>query len=157
MDLIRRVGYAFLFCFPFSMREKTRAYHRLVDDVSPTVKLQRLEQLRQLNRQSSLKFNQAQIGRVQLILIEGQSRRSPDFVYGRNDFNIKVIVPRTATPLSVAAATDDDPNMLSPVTLQPGNYCAVQHSTDLFVQFSAIIAATRSRTCVCSTAARKAD
>lgn len=53
--------------------QKTRAYHRLVDDVPKEVKMKRFEELRDVARQSSLQFNEAQVGRIQLILIEGVS------------------------------------------------------------------------------------
>ena len=33
LDVIHRVGYNFLYSFPYSMREKTKAYHRLTDDI----------------------------------------------------------------------------------------------------------------------------
>ncbi|KAA0196433.1 CDK5 regulatory subunit-associated protein 1 [Fasciolopsis buskii] len=102
--------------------QKTRAYHRLVDDVPKEVKMKRFEELRDVARQSSLQFNEAQVGRIQLILIEGISRRSPQFVYGRNDFNIKVIVPRSVVPLVATQGQS------SAITLKPGDYCVVKAS-----------------------------
>ncbi|THD23036.1 hypothetical protein D915_006011 [Fasciola hepatica] len=48
------------------------------------------------------------------------SRRSSQFVYGRNDSNVKVIVPRLVTPSA------DVQNAPSTVTLNPGDYCVVK-------------------------------
>lgn len=50
------------------------------------------------------------------------SRRSPQFVYGRNDFNIKVIVPRSVVPLVATQGQS------SAITLKPGDYCVVKAS-----------------------------
>lgn len=44
-------------------------------------------------RQGALKLNRAQIGKTHLVLIEGYSRRSKNSLQGRNDQNIRVILP----------------------------------------------------------------
>lgn len=72
------------------MREKTTAHRRLIDDVPPEVKQKRLERMIYTYRNITDKLNRAQIGRLQLILIEGHSRRSNSQLAGRNDQNIKV-------------------------------------------------------------------
>lgn len=72
------------------MREKTAAHRRYTDDVSAEVKQQRVERMIKTFRYHVEKLNLAQIGRLQLILIEGFSKRSRNQLAGRNDQNIKV-------------------------------------------------------------------
>ena len=72
------------------MREKTAAHRRYTDDVPPEVKQKRLERMIQTYRTHTETLNKAQIGRLQLILIEGYSKRSKSQLAGRNDQNIKV-------------------------------------------------------------------
>lgn len=51
--------------------QKTRAYHRLVDDVPLDVKKRRHEQIQATFRQHVLGVNRALVGSLQLILVEG--------------------------------------------------------------------------------------
>jgi tRNA A37 methylthiotransferase MiaB len=51
--------------------QKTTAYRRLVDDVPPEIKQQRLIRMTSLFRREAEKLNQAQIGQQQLVLVEG--------------------------------------------------------------------------------------
>ena len=51
--------------------QKTRAYHRLKDDVPDEVKIRRHEELKKIFREEAQKLNMAQIGQIQLILVEG--------------------------------------------------------------------------------------
>ncbi|CAH8580831.1 unnamed protein product [Schistosoma turkestanicum] len=74
LELIERVGYSFCFCFPYSMREKTYAYHHLTDNVPIEVKKRRHNELIMKCRNKSLEFNQKQIGTIQLVLVEGVSQ-----------------------------------------------------------------------------------
>ncbi|TGZ34876.1 hypothetical protein CRM22_011405 [Opisthorchis felineus] len=120
VQLIKNVGYSFTFCFPYSMREKTRAYHRLVDDVPLETKNRRHLELRAVGRQASLEFNRAQIGQIQLVLVEGRSRRSFEDVFGFNDCNVKVIFPRMMAQSPTTGATSNA------TTLNPGDYVAVR-------------------------------
>lgn len=53
----------------------------------------------ELFRKNAELLNRKLIGTEQLILIENTTKRSQDELYGRNDGNIKVIIPRQyATP-----------------------------------------------------------
>lgn len=73
------------------MREKTAAFRRYKDDVSNLIKQQRLERMIKMYRTHANLLNRSQIGRLQLILIEGHSKRSTHQLVGRNDQNIKVV------------------------------------------------------------------
>ncbi|CAI2736376.1 unnamed protein product [Schistosoma spindalis] len=121
LELIERVGYSFCFCFPYSMREKTFAYHHLTDDVPIEVKKRRHEELSMISRNKSLEFNQKQIGTIQIVLVEGPSRRSPTQVFGRNDYNTKVIFDQNVTQTPTTKNQDS-----SHVSFKPGDYVVVE-------------------------------
>ncbi|XP_069099781.1 mitochondrial tRNA methylthiotransferase CDK5RAP1 [Pleurodeles waltl] len=93
VSLLRTVCYNMGFLFAYSMRAKTRAYHRLQDDVPPKVKQRRLDELVTVFRQEASKVNMKAVGSTQLILVEGPSKRSLTDLCGRNDGNVKVIFP----------------------------------------------------------------
>ncbi|CAJ0600503.1 unnamed protein product [Cylicocyclus nassatus] len=97
LDLIHTVKYSFCYVFPYSMREKTRAHYRLVDDVPEDVKRRRHEELASAFRQESLAIHQSLLGTEQLVLVEGTSKRSLTALQGRADNGIKVIFENTAT------------------------------------------------------------
>jgi MiaB/RimO family radical SAM methylthiotransferase len=119
LDLMRIVKYNFAFCFPYSMRQKTRASHTLTDNVCEQVKRRRHDELINAFRQYAQELNCAQIGRKQLVLIEGDSKKSEHNVVGRNEANTQVIVPKAAIPVSA----DDTLNVR---VMQPGDYIMVQ-------------------------------
>ncbi|CAH8626030.1 unnamed protein product [Schistosoma mattheei] len=121
LELIERVGYSFCFCFPYSMREKTFAYHHLTDDVPIEVKKRRHEELSMISRNKSLEFNQKQIGSIQIVLVEGPSRRSPTQVFGRNDYNTKVIFDQDVTQIPTTKNQDS-----SRISFKSGDYVVVE-------------------------------
>ena len=58
ISLMRRVGYTYCFMYAYSMREKTRAYHRFSDDVPPNVKASRYQEMLDTFRVTSTQLNQ---------------------------------------------------------------------------------------------------
>uniref|UniRef100_A0A2K5RFH5 CDK5 regulatory subunit associated protein 1 n=1 Tax=Cebus imitator TaxID=2715852 RepID=A0A2K5RFH5_CEBIM len=118
VSLLREVQYNMGFLFAYSMRQKTRAYHRLKDDVPEEVKLRRLEELITVFREEATKANQTSVGCTQLVLVEGLSKRSATDLCGRNDGNLKVIFPD--------AEMEDVNNPGLRVRAQPGDYVLVQ-------------------------------
>ena len=93
VTLIEQVRYNVAFLFAYSMREKTTAHRRYKDDVPVNVKTERLQRMVKAYREGATELHKMYKGREELILIEGKSKRSDDCVFGRNDANIKVIVP----------------------------------------------------------------
>lgn len=92
LDVIDRVRYNFIYSFPYSMREKTKAHYHLTDDIPLEIKSRRHLEIHQLFRHHAHSVNQAYIGQIQLCLVEGASKRAPDSeVAGRNDYNTRVI------------------------------------------------------------------
>nr|CAH7762965.1 unnamed protein product [Callosobruchus chinensis] len=93
LTLMEEVRYNQAYLFAYSMRERTTAHRRFKDDVPANVKQRRLERMIQLHRQHALKLNTAQIGKNHLVLIEGLSKKSKQHFQGRNDQNVRVILP----------------------------------------------------------------
>ncbi|XP_069101980.1 mitochondrial tRNA methylthiotransferase CDK5RAP1-like [Argopecten irradians] len=92
LSLMNIVQYHFAYMFPYSMRSKTHAHHKLQDDVPDEDKKRRHLEISTVFREGALKRNQAQIGQEQLVLVESVSKRSSDDMAGRNDGNTKVIL-----------------------------------------------------------------
>uniref|UniRef100_A0ACB8F7A4 CDK5 regulatory subunit associated protein 1 n=1 Tax=Sphaerodactylus townsendi TaxID=933632 RepID=A0ACB8F7A4_9SAUR len=119
VSLLRQVRYNGAFIFAYSMRQKTRAFHRLQDDVPQEVKLQRVKELMAVFREEAAQANAAAaVGRAQVVLVEGPSRRSPLDLCGRNDGNIKVIFPDVEM--------DDGSGLGATVKAKPGDYVLVK-------------------------------
>ncbi|XP_049635166.1 mitochondrial tRNA methylthiotransferase CDK5RAP1 [Suncus etruscus] len=118
VSLLREVQYNAGFLFAYSMRQKTRAYHRLKDDVPEDVKLRRLQELITVFREEATKANKSAVGRIQLVLVEGVSKRSTTDLYGRNDGNLKVIFSDVEM--------EDFTNPGNRVRAQPGDYVLVK-------------------------------
>uniref|UniRef100_A0A7N8XRP4 Mitochondrial tRNA methylthiotransferase CDK5RAP1 n=1 Tax=Mastacembelus armatus TaxID=205130 RepID=A0A7N8XRP4_9TELE len=102
LSLIREVGYNVGFLFAYSLRKKTHAYHRLQDDVPAEVKQRRLEECISVFREEAVRVNTALIGSTQLVLVEGESKRSAKDLCGRTDGNMKVIFPKDNVALEPA-------------------------------------------------------
>jgi len=92
LDLMRQVRYDGAFMFKYSPREGTKAY-KMNDDVPDEAKSKRLQEIIQLQQQISFEINQALIGKEEIVLIEGLSRKSNLFFSGRTDTNKVVILP----------------------------------------------------------------
>jgi tRNA-2-methylthio-N6-dimethylallyladenosine synthase len=91
LDVMRRVEFDSAFMFKYSQRENTIASRKLVDDVSDEEKTERIVRLNELQKEISLKRNEAEIGRTLEVLVEGPSKRGSEFWMGRTDGN-KIVV-----------------------------------------------------------------
>lgn len=112
------VRYNTAYLFPYSMREKTTAHRRYQDDVPQYIKRRRLDRMIHLYRGIVKSSNRQKIGQLQLVLVEGYSKRSKLHLAGRNDANIKVIFPIGEIPVQ-----DDSSSCRS---IEPGDYIVVQ-------------------------------
>ena len=95
IDLIKTVKYNFCYAFPYSLREKTKAFHRFQDDVPDDVKFRRHTEVVNVFRDCALEVNRNQIGKTHLVLVEGDSKRSDSDLAGRNDHNTTVIFEKS--------------------------------------------------------------
>jgi len=93
VSMMHYVGYDYAYMFMYSERPGTLAAKRYTDDIPETVKNARLTEIVAIQRQTSLLRLQAQIGKVQKVLIEGYSKKSDQDYCGRNDQNAMVIFP----------------------------------------------------------------
>lgn len=94
LSLIEYVRYDYGYMFAYSERPGTPAAKKLVDDISDDEKQRRLAEIIALQRKISQERNEMSIGTLQKVLIEGDSKRSADFLQGRNDQNKMVIFPK---------------------------------------------------------------
>ncbi|XP_076012685.1 mitochondrial tRNA methylthiotransferase CDK5RAP1 isoform X1 [Genypterus blacodes] len=118
LSLIRAVGYNVGFLFAYSMRKKTHAFHRLQDDVPAEVKQRRLEECISVFREEATRVNAALVGSTQLILVEGESKRSTQDLCGRTEGNMKVIFPKEDAAVQLAES--------STAPIKPGDYVLVK-------------------------------
>lgn len=93
IELLREVGYDGAFTFKYSPRENTKAWD-MVDDVPEELKIERLNEIIEVQRDISFRKNQAMIGSVVEVLVEGESKKSVNDYCGRTDTNKMVVFPR---------------------------------------------------------------
>jgi len=79
--------------FKYSPREGTKAFE-MNDNITEVVKAKRLNDIIDLQHQISFEINQSQIDTEEIILVEGNSKKSDDFLAGRTDTNKIVVFPR---------------------------------------------------------------
>lgn len=91
LSLMEYVKYDYGYMFSYSERPGTPAAKKFIDDISPEIKQRRLAEVIDLQLKLSLERNNGEIGKIQKVLAEGFSKRSEDFLQGRNDQNKKVI------------------------------------------------------------------
>jgi tRNA-2-methylthio-N6-dimethylallyladenosine synthase len=94
LSLMEYVKYDYGFMFAYSERPGTPAAKKLADDIPADVKQRRLAEIISLQLKLSETRNQLAIGKVHKVLVEGFSKRSEDFLQGRNDQNKVVIFPK---------------------------------------------------------------
>lgn len=91
LDVMQKVRYDGAYMFKYSPRERTKAF-RMDDDVSEETKTKRLQEIIELQQTISYERNQEIIGKDEIVLVEGFSRKSDDFYAGRTDSNKVVII-----------------------------------------------------------------
>lgn len=94
ISLMREVGFDYAFMFKYSERPDTLAQKKLKDDVREDVKSARLKEIIDLQQQLSHKSNKKDIGKTFEVLVEGTSKKSKEFLMGRNSQNKVVVFPK---------------------------------------------------------------
>ena len=94
LSLMEKVKYDFAYMFMYSERPGTLAEKRYKDDVEEVVKKRRLEEIIQKQNKNSLERYQLDLGKTFRVLIEGFSKRSDEFLQGRNSANKVIIFPK---------------------------------------------------------------
>jgi len=93
LSLMEWAGFDFAYMFKYNERPGTKAAESLPDDVPDEIKTRRLNEIITLQNKLSGKSKKADIGKIHRVLVEGYSKRSSDFLYGRNSQNKVVIFP----------------------------------------------------------------
>ena len=93
LDVIRVVRYDGAYMFKYSPREGTKAY-AMNDNIPDKTKSKRLQEIIELQQQISYEINQELVGTNEVVLVEGPSRKSNNFLAGRTDTNKVVIFPK---------------------------------------------------------------
>ncbi|XP_014276124.3 CDK5RAP1-like protein [Halyomorpha halys] len=118
LSLMEIVQYNIAYLFAYSMREKTTAHRRYIDDIPPDIKKARLIEMAKVYRKFADKQNSQFVGKEQTILIEGLSKRSNEYLAGKNDGNIKVIIPSGSIPSAYNSGIEK--------TIEVGDYISVK-------------------------------
>ncbi|WP_299357067.1 tRNA (N6-isopentenyl adenosine(37)-C2)-methylthiotransferase MiaB [Mucilaginibacter sp.] len=93
VSMMDYVQYDFAYMFMYSERPGTLAAKRYADDIPEATKAARLTEIVALQQKYSLVRLQAQIGKVQKVLIEGFSKKSKNDYCGRTDQNAMMVFP----------------------------------------------------------------
>lgn len=94
LSLMEAVRYDHAFMFMYSERPNTFAARKFEDDVPDNVKKRRLAEIIEIQNRISRERNEQRIGRREVILVEGPSKRSDEQLCGRTDSNHMVVFDR---------------------------------------------------------------
>jgi tRNA-2-methylthio-N6-dimethylallyladenosine synthase len=87
LSLMECAGFDFAYMFKYSERPGTWAARKLKDDVSETVKSERLSEMIALQNRLSANSKKSDVGMIFEVLIEGFSKRSAEYLSGRTSQN----------------------------------------------------------------------
>ncbi len=94
LSLMEYVKYDFSYMFYYSERPGTLAARKYADDIDLETKKRRLNEIIALQNQLSAQRNAKDVGKVHQVLIEGYSKKSGEFLFGRNTANKTVVFPK---------------------------------------------------------------
>ena len=94
LSLMREVGYASAFMFKYSERPGTFSARHFKDDITDDEKTRRLNEVIALQNQLSVESNEAEVGKIRQVLVEGESKRSAEQLCGRTSQNKMVVFDR---------------------------------------------------------------
>ena len=94
LSLMKEVGFDFAYMFKYSERPNTNASRHLLDDVPEEIKTKRLSEIIAFQNKLSESSKKKDVGKSFEILIEGESKRSPDYYYGRTSQNKVTVFPK---------------------------------------------------------------
>ncbi len=87
LEVAAEARYDNAYTFVYSPRPGTEAAERTGDFVAPDVAAERMQRLRAVVERSSRLGNEARIGRIERLIVEGPSKRNPDRLTGRTQHN----------------------------------------------------------------------
>lgn len=93
VSLMKEVKYDFSYMFMYSERPKTLAERKFRDDIPEDVKKRRLQEVVSLQMEHSAYHTQNAVGKIHKVLIEGESKKNKNELFGRNTQNTVVVFP----------------------------------------------------------------
>ena len=96
-EFIRKEKFERLGAFTYSHEEGTFAYQNYEDEISEEEKLQRLDEIMELQQQISFELNQFKIGKVFKVMID---RVEGEYYVGRTEFDSPEVDPEVLIPIS---------------------------------------------------------
>lgn len=94
LSIIDEVQFDFSYMFYYSERPGTLAAKKYKDDVPLKIKKERLSEIITKQQTISLERNKQALGKYHKVLIEGESRKSNEYLQGRNSANKVVVFPK---------------------------------------------------------------
>ena len=94
ISMIEYARYSLSYMFYYSERPGTLAARKYKDDIPEEIKKSRLEDVIKVQRQISFEDNLKDIDKTYEILVEGESKKSTEFLRGRTSQNKVVIFPK---------------------------------------------------------------
>lgn len=94
ISLMEWVNYDFAYMFKYSQRPNTKAARHLTDDVPEAIKTKRLNEIILLQHKLSELSKRKDVGKSFEVLVEGESKRSAEYYYGRTSHNKVVVFPK---------------------------------------------------------------
>ena len=94
LSLMDEVQYDFAYMFFYSERPGTLAEKKFKDDIDEETKKRRLNEIIQKQTAHSLQRNKLDVGKIHQVLVEGFSKRSDEYLQGRNTANKVVVFPK---------------------------------------------------------------
>jgi len=94
LSLMDYARYDFSYMFAYSERPGTYAARKYKDDVPEEVKKRRLQEIIDKQRDLSIERNKMDLHKVHTVLVEGPSKKSSDFLQGRNSANKVIVFPK---------------------------------------------------------------
>ena len=94
LSLMDYVKYDFGFMFAYSERPGTLAERKMADDIPLDIKKRRLNEIIALQQRHALYRTQQHLGKIEEVLIEGDSKKSDQEWMGRNTQNTVVVFPK---------------------------------------------------------------
>jgi tRNA-2-methylthio-N6-dimethylallyladenosine synthase len=94
LTLIEEAQFDFSYMYMYSERPGTPAAKKFTDDIPEDLKKRRLQDIIRVQNEVSKTKNNNRIGQVYSVLIEGDSKKSPNDWVGRSDENVVVVFPK---------------------------------------------------------------
>jgi tRNA-2-methylthio-N6-dimethylallyladenosine synthase len=103
LSLMEDVRFDMAFMFKYSERPKTLAARKYPDDVPEEIKSRRLQEVIAKLNHTAGDLRRNAVGEERVVLVEGESKRSAEFMYGRDDQYTTVIIPRGSGSTEIKA------------------------------------------------------